>query len=67
MSMRGFTRRIASNGVSLDGKELGRYVVELRDDEVIDYYPLLSELPFTEWIPTSVKLVREKGRIIWLV
>ena len=63
MSRRGFTRRIASNG----GKELGRYVVELRDDEVIDYYPLLSELPFTEWIPTSVKLVREKGRIIWLV
>ena len=62
MSRRGFTRRIASNG-----KELGRYVVELRDDEVIDYYPLLSELPFTEWIPTSVKLVREKGRIIWLV
>ena len=55
MSRRGFTRRIASNGVSLDGKELGRYVVELRDDEVIDYYPLLSELPFTEWIPTSVK------------
>ena len=67
MSRRGFTRRIASNGVSLDGKVLGRYVVELRDDEVIDYYPLTSELPFTEWLSTSVKLVRENGRIIWLV
>lgn len=67
MSRRGFTRRIASNGVSLDGKELGRYVVELRDDEVVDYYTLTSELPFTEWLPTSVKLVRENGRIIWLV
>ena len=67
MSRRGFTRRIASNGVSLDGKVLGRYVVELRDDEVIDYYPLTSEQPFTEWLPTSVKLVRENGRIIWLV
>ena len=67
MSRRGFTRRIVSNGVSLDGKELGRYVVELRDDEVVDYYPLTCELPFTEWLPTSVKLVRENGRIIWLV
>lgn len=42
-------RKIASNSVSLDGIKLGRYVVEIMDGCVMAYYPLICELPFTEW------------------
>lgn len=50
------TRRLASNDVMLDGNLLGMYVVELSGNDVVSYRPLLEELPFTEWVMTTLKL-----------
>ncbi len=45
-------RRIAVSRLHLpDGTVLKNQVLELSADEksVLDYYPLVQELPFTEW------------------
>ena len=60
MPDRGFWRRIASGSVTLDGNVLGLYVVETDSDgAVLDYYPLVGELPFTEWVAEPVALVTD--------
>ena len=52
-------RRIASNDVLVDGNRLGRYVVELVGDTVVDYRPLVGELPFTEWFCEPINFITD--------
>ena len=47
-------RRIASNHVIVDGKDLGRRVVEMEGQQVKAIYPLEEELPFTEWFTEPI-------------
>lgn len=61
------TRRLASNGVMLDGNLLGRYIVELSGNDVISYRPLLEELPFTEWVMTALNLRTGVAGVIRIV
>ena len=42
-------RRIAASTVIRGTKEYHNYVVEFTDGKVTDMYPLVEELPFTEW------------------
>lgn len=57
-------RRIASNRVWLDGKPLGLYAVETVGNEVERFYPLMEELPFTEWVQGEVFLhTRDDGKV----
>ncbi len=42
-------RRIAASTVIRGEKEYHNYVVEFTDGKVTDMYPLVEELPFTEW------------------
>lgn len=52
-----FPHRMASNDVTLDGAQLGLYVVEAdQKGRVEAYYPLGEELPFTEWTPGPIEL-----------
>lgn len=60
-------RRIASNRVYLDGKLLGLYVLEINQDIVVSNYPLVREMPFTEWIQSPLKLETDSQGIIHLV
>ena len=50
------TRRVSSAQVFLDGKLLGRYVVEIKGETVVCFYPLVSELAFTEWLQRPIAL-----------
>lgn len=45
----GNKRRIAASTVKCGEKEYHNYVVEFTDGKVTDMYPLVEELPFTEW------------------
>lgn len=56
-------RRIASNMVSLNGRLLGRYAVEICGRYVTDYYPLDEELPFTVWMQKPIRMLEKDGRI----
>lgn len=42
-------RRIAASTVIRGNEEFHNYVVEFTDGKVTDMYPLVEELPFTEW------------------
>lgn len=55
------TRRIAANHVIENGCDLGRCVVELHDDIVINCHPLVEEHPMTEWFGRTIYVV--EGRI----
>lgn len=52
--------RLAANRVVIDGEQFTNHVVELQDDILVRYYPLIEELPHTQWLRT---LVIEKGRL----
>lgn len=61
-----FDKRLASNMVMLDDKPLGRFVIEICGDRVVKYYPLIAELPFTEWIETALELYTDTDGAIRL-
>ena len=42
-------RRIAASVVKRGGKEYNNYVVEFVNGKATKMYPLVEELPFTEW------------------
>lgn len=54
-------RRIACNYLHVDDKKLINHVVEICNDEVIDYYPLLEEQPSTEWIGEKIEITNGKA------
>ena len=58
-------RRIASNLlITPEGKHLTQYVVELDCGVVKEIYPLMQELPSTEWLPGTIVLKEnEEGDI----
>ena len=59
-------RRIASSQVYLDGQFLGQYVLEVNNGIVVNHYPLVRELPFTEWIPNPLKIETDSQGVIYL-
>lgn len=61
-------RRVASNCMRVDGRELKRCVIELDDSVVVNYYTFTDELPLTEWLGGTIEVERdEKGllRAVW--
>lgn len=62
--MADFDRRLASSRVTLDGKMLGLYVVEANWEKVVRYYPLVSELPFTEYLMEGVDIYKDEGGVL---
>lgn len=42
-------KRMAASVVKCGEKEYHNYVVEFTDGKVTNMYPLVEELPFTEW------------------
>lgn len=63
MTSEGKIRRIASNMVSLNGRSLGRYAVEICGKYVTAYYPLDEELPFTVWMQEPIRMFEKDGKI----
>ncbi len=57
-------RRVSSGQVFLDGKLLGRYVVEIKGDTAVSVYPLVSELPFTEWLQMPIFLYTDLDGVV---
>lgn len=57
-------RRVSSGQVYLDGKLLGRYVVEITGDTVVGFYPLFNELPFTEWLQMPIVLYTDLDGVV---
>jgi hypothetical protein len=60
------TRRIACNEVMTpEGQRLIQYVLEISDGIVLKHYPLLNEMPFTEWFQGQIVLRDdEQGNIV---
>lgn len=54
-------RRVASNEITIEGKTLRQYVVEIVDHRVVDYYSFQEELPFTEWLAGKIELRKDKN------
>ena len=54
-------RRVASNEITVEGKTLRQYVVEIVDHRVVDYYSFQEELPFTEWLAGKIELRKDKN------
>ncbi len=54
-------KRLASHDVFLDGIPLGLYVVELDGDIVVNYFPLIRELPFTEFITRPIFITTDNN------
>jgi len=52
-------RRVASNEITIEGKTLRQYVVEIVDHRVVDYYSFQEELPFTEWLAGKIELRKD--------
>jgi hypothetical protein len=49
-------RRVASNEITVEGKILRQYVVEIVNHRVVNYYRLEDELPLTEWLGGKIEL-----------
>lgn len=54
-------RRIASNRIVIDNRQLTLHVIEIEDGFVKDFYPLTQELPFTEWFNGTITLTKDKN------
>lgn len=54
--------RLAANKVVIDGELFTNHVVELVDGLLVCHYPLIYELPQTQWLRT---LVIEEGRVVY--
>jgi hypothetical protein len=54
-------RRVASNEITVEGKTLRQYVVEIVDHRVVDYYCFQEELPFTEWLEGKIELRKDEN------
>ena len=54
-------RRVASNEITVEGKTLRQYVVEIVDHRVVDYYSFQEELPFTEWLAGKIELRKDEN------
>ena len=52
-------RRIAAHHVVFDGEVFSPGVVELEDGQVVRYYALKEELPFTEWMEGTIDIVKD--------
>ena len=51
------TRRIACHELIMpDGQRLTHYVVEISNGYMVNHYPLLQEIPNTEWLVGQVFL-----------
>lgn len=59
-------RHIASNHIIKDGYDLGRCVVTLKGDVVLDCQPLLEEQPMTEWFNGAIHIVTNEDRICYV-
>lgn len=57
-------QRFASNNVIQSGCKLGRCVVVVANDTVIDIHPLRGEEPFTKWIPDKIEIYQESNGIL---
>jgi len=57
------TRHIAANRIMKNGYDLGRCVVSLKGDVVLDCQPLLEELPMTEWFGGTIHIVTDEKDI----
>lgn len=52
-------RRIAVKHLLVGRKDLGQMVVELKDNRVGNLYPLVQELPNTEWHSGTFELLKD--------
>lgn len=50
-------RIAASIVITPDGMEHYNYVVELEGGKVWDTYPLVDELPMTEWVSGTIRIM----------
>ena len=58
-------RRIASHKVVMPDKSLLTLsVVEIQSGVVTKCFPLTQELPFTEWLPGQIVLIRDEQGLL---
>ena len=57
-------RRVAAHQVLVSKKVLSQAVVELDDGKVVNYYTFEDELPLTEWLGGTIKLVDTDGGLV---
>lgn len=55
--------RYAANEIILNGQKLLMHVIEIVDGNVVNFYPLKGEPPFTIWIQGTIRVVDKGG---WL-
>lgn len=55
--------RYAANEIILNGQKLLMHVIEIVDGNVVNFYPLIGEPPFTIWIQGTIRVVDKGG---WL-
>lgn len=55
-------KRLAVKRLVVNGKEYGLQVLEMEDNKVLCHYPLVTELPQTEWYGGTV-VVNTEGKI----
>lgn len=55
-------RRYASNYLLVDGEYLKQQVVEIKNGEVVNYFPLFNEIESVEWLPGLIEIINLEGR-----
>lgn len=57
-------RRVAAHRVEVNGRTLNRCVVEIEDGRVVNYYTFTDELPLTEWLGGTIKIIHNEDAIL---
>lgn len=57
-------RRVAAHRVEVNGRTLNRCVVEIEDGRVVNYYTFTDELPLTEWLGGTIKIIYNEDAIL---
>lgn len=50
-------RRVAVNRLFVDGREIRPCAIEIVDGKVMGYYKLTEELPNTEWLGGTARII----------
>lgn len=50
-------RRYASNYLLIEGKFLRQQVIEIKNGEVVNYFPLFNEIESVEWLPGLIEII----------
>lgn len=62
--MEEYYRRVASNEVIVDETVIRQCVVEIMNGRVVNYYHFQDELPLTEWLGGTIRLIKDKDGVL---